>query len=73
MTPNQKKIFRHTVLNYFVRKSPTHNNAAPKLNAWEQKVGGGGGAFKIPPDRIGLNVLKTFTKPIFLEEKNNLN
>ena len=35
--------------------SPTHNNAAPKLNACEQKIGGG--LLKPPPpDRIGLSV-----------------
>ena len=57
--PQSKKIFCHTVLNYFFgEKSPTHNNVAPKLNAWGQKIGGGGGLLKPPPpDRIGLRKL----------------
>ena len=37
--PPTKKFFRHTVLNYFLGKAPTHNNVAPKLNAWGQKIG----------------------------------
>ena len=42
MTPNQKKIFATRCQTIFREKSPTHNNAAPKLNASEQKIGGGG-------------------------------
>ena len=50
------------IKNFFsphAQKSPTHNDVAPKLNLWGQKIGGG--AFKAPPppppppDRIGLN------------------
>ena len=54
MTLNQK-IFLATRYTIFWEKSPTHNKAAPKLNAWEQKIGKGG-ALKAPPppDRIGL-------------------
>ena len=45
-----KKFFWHTIL---LEKSPTHNNAAPILNAWEQKIN-----FNLPPpDRIGLKCL----------------
>ena len=55
MTPNQKNFFD----TYFFEKSPTHNNAAPKINAWEQKIGGGG-FYSPPPDRIGLKILQLY-------------
>ena len=42
--------------------SPTHNNAAPKLNAWEQKIGG-------PPRSYRVNV--NFSKNIIALYRNN--
>ena len=69
MTPHQKNFLPHGVKLFFGEKSPTHNNAAPKLNAWEQKIGGGGGLLKPPPpDRIGITVFVCINLTLLLRK-----